>query len=292
LDFSIAYGLASALSYGAGDFASQIAGRAIGVWRATFYYYLLGFAALSGWLISRADSWGAIQSVSPYVWVWSVASGLALLAAVVLFTQGLIKGRIEVVVPVMASYGAVTTLLALATGELLSWTAILGIALVVVGACLIAVPSAEARTSGTGSGIGWAVGAALAYGTGFWIQGAFAVPALGPLIPVCVVYATGLVVFGIAQRLRIVNLGLPHPFSLVMPAVAASVCSVIGFVTLTSGVSTGHTAVVVVLSSLSSAVTVLIACSVRRMRLELHQWLALVSVVAGLAVIRIPVSQS
>jgi uncharacterized membrane protein len=292
VDFSVIYGLASALSYGAGDFASQIAARAIGVWRATLYYYLLGFAALSGWLLVRPTAWSVIQNASPRIWVLAVVSGLALLTAVVLFTQGLIKGRIEVVVPVMASFGAVTTLLSIATGERISWAGTFGIALVIAGACLIAVPSAGARTPGSRSGFGWALGAALAYGTGFWIQGAFAVPALGPLIPVWVVYASGLLVFGIAQRLQIVNLDLPHPLSLLMPAIAASVFSVIGFVTLTSGLNTGHTAVVVVLSSLSSAVTVSIACSVRRTRLELHQWLALAFIMAGLALIRIPVPQS
>jgi hypothetical protein len=45
VDLSVIYGLSSALSYGTADYLSQKAGRAVGAWRASFYYYLLGFAA-------------------------------------------------------------------------------------------------------------------------------------------------------------------------------------------------------------------------------------------------------
>jgi drug/metabolite transporter (DMT)-like permease len=292
LDFSFIFGLASALSYGAGDFATQLAGRAIGVWRATLYYYLLGFAALSAWLLVRPSAWDVIQSAAPWVWATAIASGLALLTAVVLFTQGLINGRIEVVAPVMSGYGAVTTVLSALTGERFTWMGIVGIALIVAGACVIAIPPAGVRTAKAHSGIGWALGAALAYGVGFWMQGAFAVPVLGPFVPIWVVYATGLLVFAVAHRRGMLSLCAPRPRSWPGSAVVAGVCSIIGFLTLTNGLNAGHPAIVVVLSSLASAVTVLIARSVRHTRLELHQWLALASITAGLALVKVPLPQS
>lgn len=42
------------------------------------------------------------------------------------------------------------------------------------------------------SGREWAVAAAVAYGGGFWLQGAFAVLHLGPVIPIWLVYTSGL----------------------------------------------------------------------------------------------------
>ena len=145
LDLSVIYGLASAVSYGAGDFASQIAGRSIGVWRATFVYYLLGFVLLSAWLLVRSSAWSDLHAVPLWAWLSAITAGLSLLSAVIFFTQGLITGRIEVVAPVMASYGAVTALLSAVMGQKFSSLGALGLALIVSGACLIAVPTATTR---------------------------------------------------------------------------------------------------------------------------------------------------
>jgi EamA-like transporter family len=163
---SVLWGLISALSYGIADYISQIAGRTVGVWRTSFYYYFIGFIALSCWLLFQPIPWHA----PPSAWAAGVLSGLLLLFAVVSFTQGLVKGQIAA--------------------------------------------------------------AAIAYGGGFWLQGTFAVPKLGPLVPIWLVYTTGLLAMGLLYALGMVRLAPPDRLCLLIPTLWASICSIGGFVAL------------------------------------------------------------
>jgi drug/metabolite transporter (DMT)-like permease len=135
--------------------------------------------------------------------------------------------------------------------------------------------------------MGWAIAAAFAYGCGFWLQGAVAVPALGPLVPIWLVYASGLAIMGVLQISGAVQLALPERLALLAPTLAASIFSIVGFVALTVGLGTGRVAVVVVLSSLTSAITVLLARVLKSNRLGWHQWLAIGMIIGGLVLIRL-----
>jgi drug/metabolite transporter (DMT)-like permease len=151
---------------------------------------------------------------------------------------------------------------------------------------MVAVPGSRDSSRETRSGIGWAVPAALAYGLGFWMQGKFAVPMLGPVLPMWVVYASGVTVLAVLQMTGTVSLALPGRISLLLPGLSAGVLSIIGFAALTLGLGTGQVAVVVVLSSLTSAITVLLARLLNGTRLGLHQWLAVALIICGLVLIR------
>lgn len=257
----------------------------MGTWRASFLYYALGLAALSAWIPLQPLGLRPALNAPLSGWLISIASGLSLLAAVVLFTQGLIKGSIAVVAPITASYGAVTTLLSALTGEHFTTWAGTGIALTIAGACGAAVPASGSGSSHASSGTGWAAAAAFAYGLGFWLQG-LAVPVMGPLVPIWAVYATGVLVMGVLKTTRTIDLALPRPLSLMAPGVAAATLSVIAFLALTTGLATGRVAVVVVLSSLTSAVTVVLARLIKHVRMAWHHWIAIASVVIGLCLMK------
>jgi drug/metabolite transporter (DMT)-like permease len=210
-----------------------------------------------------------------------------LLFAVVLFTQGLVKGQIAVVAPVTATYGAVTTCLSILVGERFSPPAFAGLVLVIGGASIVALPGSFDSSVRRRSGIGWALAAALAYGSGFWLQGTFAVPKLGPLIPVWLVYASGLFTLGVLYIAGAVPLSPPDRMSLLIPTLWASIFGIGGFIALTAGLDTKNVAVVVALSSLTSAVTVLLARAFSAVRLSWHQWAALATIIGGLVLIRL-----
>jgi uncharacterized membrane protein len=285
VDPAILYALLSALAYGASDFLSQIAGKYVGAWRATLYYYAIGVVALSVCIGLQPGYLQQVVAIPRSGWLISAGSGVLLLTAVLLFTQGLIKGSIAVVVPVMASYGAVTTLLASLSGEQFTQRTALGIALTIAGAAGSAVPPAGIRFVAQTSGLPWACGAALAYGTGFWLQGS-AVPIMGPLLPIWTVYVTGLVVMVVLHMARLIDLSPPRSYSLMIPALAAAVLGVVAFMALNAGLSSGRVAVVVVLSSLSTAVTVVLARLLNHARMAWHQWLAIALVLIGLSLVK------
>jgi drug/metabolite transporter (DMT)-like permease len=139
-----------------------------------------------------------------FTWLLALGSGVTLLTAVILFTQGLVKGSIAVVTPITASYGAVSAVLSFAMGEKFSTQGASGIAATVVGAGIVAIPASRNDLRSTSSGLGWA----FAYGLGFWLQGQFIVPMSGPVLPVWIVYASGV---AILATLHIVGAVRLHP---------------------------------------------------------------------------------
>jgi drug/metabolite transporter (DMT)-like permease len=287
VDQAVLCGLLSALSYGIADYVSQVAGRTVGVWRTSFYYYLTGFIVLSVWLFAQPEAQHNAQHAPLNAWAAALGSGVLLLCAVVLFTQGLVKGQIAVVAPVTATYGAVTTCLSILLGERFSLQALAGLVLIMGGASILALPGSVDSSVRRRSGIGWAAAAAFAYGGGFWLQGTFAVPKLGPLIPVWLAYASGLFMLGLLYIAGAVPLAPPDRMSLLIPTLWASVFGIGGFIALTVGLDTQRVAVVVVLSSLTSAVTVILARAFSAMRLSWHQWIALATIIGGLVLIRL-----
>lgn len=287
LDIAMICGFVSALSYGVADYVSQRAGRTVGVWRTSFYYYVLGVGVLSAWLLLDPAASAPVPWHTRSGWLAAIASGFALLAAVLLFTKGLVAGNIAVVVPITATYGAVTTLLSVAMGERFSRLSVFGVGLIIGGACLVAMHSPVQRLSWRTSGVHWALAASLAYGIGFWLQGAYAVPALGAVLPVWVVYVVGAVAMLTLQLFGRVHLSVPARVSFMLPTLMAGTLSIVGFVALTEGLRTKHLALVVALSSLTSAVTVLLARAFNSLRLGWHQWFAMGLICAGLVLVRV-----
>src|SRR5215469_12548667 len=149
MDLAALYGLASALCYGAGDFLWQAAGRAAGLWRSSFYGSLVGLVALSAWLLLRPELTASALTSAPAAVVASIIAAVLLEAASVLLTQGLIRGSLAVVAPVTASYGAVTAILSAASGEHISRDAAAGLALIIAGACVVAIPRRREPTEAT-----------------------------------------------------------------------------------------------------------------------------------------------
>jgi len=285
MDVAVLFGLASALCYGAGDLLWRVAGRGLGVWRSSFYGSIVGVTLLSVWLLLAPALVHAALLATPAAWEAAVGSGIALEGGSLLLTQGLVRGSLAVVAPVTATYAAVATILAVLSGERFTPIVAVGLTLIMAGVCIVAIrPQESVGGPHSGSGVGWASGAALAYGAGVWLQGKFAVPELGAIVPVWVMHTLGVVMLGAVCLARRMKLSLPERGSRA-PILAAASLGVGGFVAMTAGFATGEIAIVVVLSSLASAITVLIGRFFGATHVAIHQWLAIVAIVAGLALI-------
>jgi drug/metabolite transporter (DMT)-like permease len=287
MNAALLLGLISAVCYGLTDYLSRIAGRAVGVWRSLLYGDLLGLLVLSLWLLIAPGIERPVHA-APGAWAATLASGFILLAAAALLTQGLTRGTLAVVAPVTASYGAIAALLAAASGERLAGKAIAGICVTVLGVCLVSVPKGERgelRRHLHASGFGWGIAAALCYGVGFWMQGEFAVPALGPVLPVWLSYV--IVVGTVPLLRRPLKLSLAPPSRAQLPAVlGAGLFSAAAYLALTLGLTTSHVAIVVVISTLASAVTVLLSRLLDGAAVAGHQWAAIGAIVCGLILIK------
>ncbi len=286
MNAALLLGLLSALSYGLTDYLAAIAGRAVGIWRCIFYGDLAAFVVLSVWLAgSCAES---CFTPHPAAWIAALGAGLVLFAAAALLTRGLTRGTLAVVAPVTASYGAIAALLSAAAGERLSLKAGVGILVTACGVCLVSIPVGGRRALRShlhASGFGWAAGAAGCYAVGFWLQGVFAVPALGPFVPVWLAYGLAIVIIALLVPVLGVRLALlrRREWGLVL---GTGLFSAAGNAALTMGQSTGRVAIVVVLSTLASAVTVLLSRLRDRETIAAHQWLGMGVIIAGLVLIK------
>lgn len=290
---AVLLGLLAGLSYGVTDYLSRVAGRAVGVWRSLFWGDLPPLALLSLWFLRDPPVSHVSLAGHPAAWIAAIASGVILLASAAALTRGLMNGSLSVVAPVAASYGAITALLSAAAGERLAGSAAPGIAVTVIGVCVVSIPAGP-RAAGPrtrfgehvrASGLGWALTAALGYGVGFWLQGAFAVPSLGPFLPAWLAYAIAVGLLALLHRPFGISLALPLRGQLV-PVMATGLFSVTAFVALTLGLVTGRVAIVVVLSTIASAVTVLMSSVFDKARVAIHQWLAIAAIIAGLMLIK------
>jgi drug/metabolite transporter (DMT)-like permease len=286
MDTAILLGLGSALLYGFSDFAARFAGRAVGVWRTMFWVQATAALGLSAWVLGTGLPPGLRQTAAlPWV-VTIAANGLILLATALLY-RGLSTGRLAVVAPITACYGAVTALLSCLVGEVLDRQAVFGLLLAVTGAALASVPArTKAGAAGGSSGAGWAAASAGCYGLGFFAVGPWSVPALGHLVPVWLYYGCGALVLGVLGLLFRIPLRAPSPREL--PAVAGTGGGAVGgALALTGAVGGAAVAVPTVLSSLASVVTVVLARLLIREPVALHQWGGVGLVIAGLALLNL-----
>ena len=282
MDKAILFGVASALLYGVTDFVARFANRSSGVlvtmlWGQGFLSIILSLVVL----VTQNIPEGA-----PLDWLLLMASNLAVVAGTGCLYFGLSVGRITVVSPLMACYGAVSAVLAILTGESLTVGVAAGLCLAVAGAVLSAT-SGE-RSQGSKKTSGWlpATGAALFYGVGFWLQGKYSIPAFGPLPALWVYYLTATaVIAGICIfRRQDVRPGGLKSIALILGT--ASLAGG-GYAALVAGQSAGSVAIATALSAASTAITVILAFVFLKNRPGVRGWLGVAGVAIGIGLVHL-----
>jgi len=272
---AVAFGLASACSWGAGDFSGGLASRrspllaVLAVGQAAGTASIVAVALLTGepFVASAALGWAAAAGASG-------ALGLAALY------RGLAVGRMGIVAPVSAVLSAAIPVLAGALVEGLPPAAKLaGFALALGGIWLVAAsdaPGGEGRR-----GLGLAVLAGLGFG-GFLVL-MHRAGAGGTFWPLAVARATSLTLVTAALAAR------PGPRGVSRAALPLVVLSGLldaggnGFFVLAS--QAGRLDVAAVLSSLYPASTVVLAALVLKERLSRPQLAGVAAVLAAIALI-------
>ncbi|HSU06504.1 MAG TPA: EamA family transporter [Acetobacteraceae bacterium] len=184
----IVFGLLTALGWGTTDVVVRLVGLRLGVLRSMFFGQCVGLIVLTFWLVLHPQS----VEGSASGWIAAVLAALLNLGATAALFRGLSVGRIALISPVTASYGAVTALLAAASGEAFTVSTAAGVGVTVAGV-MIASSRSDRGASDTSvrPGLPWALLAAACFGVGSWLMGTFAVPGLGPVLPVWIYYLLG-----------------------------------------------------------------------------------------------------
>jgi len=280
----ILLGLLTALGWGATDLLMRLAGRKVGVRRAMLLSQCIGLGTLSLWIAIRPASLSHLGGSGAAGWTAAFGATALTLGATASLFHGLTIGRLAIVSPVTASYGAVTAVLAAVAGEAFSAATAAGVVLTIAGVALASTARADNNTPGSPSGLRWALLSALCFGAGSWLLGRIAVPALGELVPIWVYYLTGVITLGLISQ-RAGRTPLRPGIGGWMLVLAMGSLGSASFVAFSTGLATGRVAIVTVLSSLSSAITVLLARFFLGERLRRLQWAGVAVIVLGLMLI-------
>ena len=98
---SILFGIASALSWGAGDFAGGLSSRKVGAYRAVFYADFFGLFLLIGAFFIYPEALPAAR----VLWISAVGGILGTIGLLVLY-YSLTKGQMSIAAPVSALFAA------------------------------------------------------------------------------------------------------------------------------------------------------------------------------------------
>ncbi|MDX7986178.1 DMT family transporter [Xenorhabdus sp. 12] len=275
-------GLLSALCWGSTDFLAGHAARKLGVAKSLFYSQFFGFGLLT--IIVFLFSEGLNFDVGILAYIICTAASLCNLLAMVFLLKALSIGKSSIVAPIASLYGAVTTILSLLSGKPLTVIVIISLFICVVGACLTSIPKSSDKNKETLEPIFFAFLSSLMFGIGFWLQGEYAVKDLGVLNALWVYYLTAIVILFLVL-LKHSNLSVP-PIKILSIVFSISFFSLIGFASLAYGASTGHVAIVTVLSSLASGVTALLGFFIRGERLSRIQIAGIITIIFGVMLLK------
>jgi drug/metabolite transporter (DMT)-like permease len=276
------WGIASALGWGGADFIARFTGRKLGPTVALFGILLVGVAALTAAVLAidlppRGTTLG---------WALAIFSGAATLVAMLLLYDGLARGPVTIVAPIVGAYPVLNIAFSLARGarpELLQWAAM---AAVLAGVAIVARSAGHfEQTAGLSrADIRRSVAAALGGAVGFGLALGSAqetIPVFGELQTVWLGRIVSFVLLTALLAARRQAPRIPGPW---WPLIALQgIMDVGAYVALLFAGHGPGSEIAVVVSSSFSVVTVLLARIFLREAMSLPQWLGVASIVGGVA---------
>ncbi len=293
---AVAAGLGAALSLGFGDFAAQRLTVRVGWVRALLVAQLTSLPLIAGLALT----------LEPFPH-WTATRVGGLLATGLLYAVGigslygaLARGPLAIVSPIASSFAAVTVTLSLCIGQPLPAPPILGgLALILGGVTLAvrgergarAVHPSTTPNQRERSGALWAVVSSVSMGAAF-LGIEFTSHRVGqgdaslwPLVTMRAITSALLLALLYTRRERGARSlsRAEDSRQLWLGGLAVGTLDSLGMVLYTLGLAVDHVAVVVVLTSLFSVVTVALARIWLREQLTTTQWIAVALIVCGIA---------
>ena len=286
--------LLTALSWGSSDFLARFSARKIGSIRTTLWMQFTGLLLLTATL-RWVGGWGHLFDGSGWTpWAWGLGVGCLNVFSTLCLYRSFEVGKMSVVAPISASYPALTMAISFFTGERLTALRLAGIIAILVGVVVVArgeVSASESVEDAPGAatsrmpGIGIALLSALGFGVLFWVLGNRAVPRVGFAATVWMIRLTSTVVTVLFLWLRRQPIKLPWDGKVTIWILGMGVLDTAAFIMNNLGMQLEQVSVVSVLSSLYGAVTVLLAAAVLQEHLRKIQWVGIVGIFVGIALI-------
>ena len=292
----IILGLGAALCWGAADFLARNLTQIIGTYRTLFFMQFIGALILSIYVLASGEIAHVAHHAGWQPWLWAcIVAVMNVFGALALY-RSFEVGMLSIVSPIAASSSALTVVLSFLSGETLSQARAFGIGAALFGVVLAAtnfstIPQEEiaGKTRRKGRltrGVGWALVASVSYGINFWMLGFFVTPYLGGSVPIWIIrlgtIATlALIAAPVRQSIRLPRV---HVWWLILAVGILDTCA---YLLANFGFTTEQIAIVSVLASLFSAVTVLLAWIFLHDKLQWSQWLGIGIIFVGVALVKL-----
>ena len=305
-------GLTAALCWGVADYCLRGAIHVVGAFRSLYFMQLVGMVALFIGVVPWLRP--SFAGVTPAAILAAAALSLVILVAAALLYRAFAIGKLAVVSPIVASFGAIATALALLTGERPSPAEMLGLGLLLVGVTLsgMAPLHRETNPDGTsgrrrllGPGVPEALIATVLFGVTYWAL-RFVVAQVGSIQTAMVskiteFIALSLLVLGAWAARRFFGwpafaqgTAAPAPLALTprdssfwLWIVPGALLDTIANIAYNFGVAGALTSVVATISSLFTAVTVVLAWFFLRERLTRIQWTGVAIILVGIVLVNL-----
>lgn len=287
----ILLGLTAALCWGSADFLAQRATKQIGTIRTLFFLQCTG-ATLIFVLLAATGQLGIVTHPGHWQdWGWAIVAAILNVLSSIALYRALQIGIVSIVSPITATYAAVIVIIAFLTGERLSHMREVGIILTLAGVVLTAFHRSQQHTTVSPrharTGIMLAIIASIGYGICFWLLAVRVTPTLGTLLPVLTVR--------VVSALALIGIAVPAGQALQLPpratlwtVIALGLIDTSAYVANMIAYQIDAVAVVSVMASLYSVVTVALAFVFLRERLQWHQWMGIGIVFMGIALVSLP----
>jgi drug/metabolite transporter (DMT)-like permease len=278
---SVLYGLSAAAFFGTADFFATKSARRVGVLRTLLAVQIFGLVAMIAVVLIK----GELPKGSASGWLEMALISVVSFGGVLLLYRAFAIGTLSLVSPIASGFAVVTAGLALAAGERPPGLAVTG-ALLLMSGVIVVTRSGDAGAASI-AGVPEAIGATVGFGIYFWALGELT-PELGVYWPVIVTRFVELILAIALIRLRpplpIPNSELRSALPLFLAAAGLDTAALIAF---NLGVDSAFTTTTTALTSLYSAVTMLLAWAILRERLAGTQWAGVGVVMAGVFLVSV-----
>lgn len=309
-------GLLAALCWGVADFSLRGAVHAAGTFRVLYFMQIFGILTL----LIGVEPWRPLRfdHTTPALALAAGGLSIVILLGAALLYRSFAIGKLAVVSPIAASFGAIVTILALLNGEHPSGAQLVGLASLLVGVALSSIASSQpaesshatdhsdsTRRAVFGPGVLEAIGATLLFGAAYFAL-RFVVKQVGGVETAFIgkvadfVALSAMVLAGSASRRWLPmpafaqGMAIPAPRSLAPRSsifwrwiIPGAILDISANVAYNIGVTGALTSVVATLSSLFTAVTVALAWVFLHERLSRTQWVGVTFILIGIALVNV-----
>ncbi|HEU5349816.1 MAG TPA: EamA family transporter [Ktedonobacterales bacterium] len=313
----IMLGLVAALCWGVADFCARGSSRAGGTFLTLFCVQIIGIAGML--LLNQPLDLISFAHATPGAVTLAVIINLMILCGAALLYHAFSVGTLALISPIAASFAAITAALSLLTGERANPVQLVGFVVTVAGVVLTSTDFASttaiarkddqktnafAHYRRPAPGVVETLIAVLIFGVGFWalrypiaVLGGTTTIYIAKVADMAALMLTALLGLAIYQ-FRIRHKGIASDnapwYVMRMPArsfwpwvIPFALLDTAANIAYSLGLAVSLTAIVSVVSSLFSAVTVLMACIFLRERLVRWQWVGVGAILVGIALVSV-----